>query len=57
MEDCTVTCPYCWEDLTLSVSPDQVGQTWIEDCQVCCRPMEITSFETSDGIELTAVET
>lgn len=24
------------------------GQTYIEDCEVCCRPIEIT-YQTQDG--------
>ena len=37
-----VTCPHCWEtvELTLDLSVDR--QTYIEDCPVCCHPMQVT---------------
>lgn len=57
MEDCLVTCPYCWEELTIAVSPEQMGQTWIEDCQICCRPMEMTASEAEDGMVVEAIAT
>ena len=37
-----VSCPYCGEPLTLDV--DETGgrtQTYIEDCAVCCQPIEV----------------
>ncbi len=40
--DVTVECPYCGERLELYV--DESGgaaQHYVEDCQVCCRPMNI----------------
>ena len=36
------SCPYCGEDVTLLV--DVTGgrrQDYVEDCWVCCRPMQI----------------
>jgi transcription elongation factor Elf1 len=41
------TCPYCGEEISmvldLSVSP----QSYVEDCEVCCKPIEI-SFTVED---------
>lgn len=45
----TISCPYCGEVVTTSVDTSQGGFSTIEDCQVCCRPMQI-------GIECTAGE-
>ena len=44
-----VTCPHCWQVFTVA-GPDPSGTpvTWDYDCEVCCRPMEIT-FTTEDG--------
>jgi hypothetical protein len=39
-------CPYCGEPLETRVDLTGGGGSYIEDCQVCCRPIEI-------GIELT----
>jgi hypothetical protein len=40
--DVVAQCPYCGEPLELYV--DEAGgidQRYIEDCSVCCRPLEI----------------
>ena len=36
-------CPYCWEDISILLDPSIATQTLIEDCEVCCNPIEITS--------------
>lgn len=33
-------CPYCWEDITLLVDGSIEMQEYIEDCEVCCRPID-----------------
>ena len=38
----TITCPYCGEAIELLVDDSAGGQQYIEDCQVCCRPITIT---------------
>lgn len=44
----TVTCPSCWEEILLVIDPSAGGQTYIEDCSVCCRPLQV-SYEVHDG--------
>ena len=40
--DKTITCPYCWESFSIFIEPSsEVGESYIEDCYVCCRPIEI----------------
>lgn len=51
--DRRISCPYCGEPMELLVDLSAGGQTYIEDCQICCRPMQI-SFE-SDGEQLIAI--
>ncbi len=34
-------CPYCWEQISVLLDPDMSGEIYIEDCQVCCNPIEI----------------
>ena len=34
-----IYCPYCGEGLTVFADPSEVEQEYIEDCQVCCRPI------------------
>jgi len=33
-------CPYCWERITLLVDASIEMQEYIEDCEVCCRPID-----------------
>jgi hypothetical protein len=42
-------CPYCGEPIELIVDGSQQEQTYIEDCQVCCRPIEVTATVTMAG--------
>ena len=35
----TVNCPYCGEAIKVLIEPEDAGQRYIEDCQVCCRPI------------------
>jgi hypothetical protein len=35
------TCPYCGEDISMVLDMSVRQQTYIEDCEVCCRPIEI----------------
>ncbi len=48
-EEWTVHCPYCGEPLTLLLDPMEAGTDYIEDCQVCCRPMVVTVTAGADG--------
>lgn len=34
-----VNCPYCGEAIEVLIDEEEVGQQYIEDCQVCCRPI------------------
>lgn len=34
-----VQCPYCWESFELVVDGSVPQQEYIEDCEVCCRPI------------------
>ena len=43
-----VSCPYCGEAMTILVDTSAGDQSYVEDCQVCCRPMNVT-FTCHDG--------
>ncbi len=34
-------CPYCGEPISMVLDLSVNGQTYTEDCEVCCRPIEI----------------
>ncbi|MBT8091977.1 MAG: CPXCG motif-containing cysteine-rich protein [Gammaproteobacteria bacterium] len=36
----TVECPYCGEKIDVLIEPSAEQQNYIEDCQVCCRPID-----------------
>ena len=37
-----VQCPYCWEHFILLVDASVDHQQYVEDCEVCCRPIDFT---------------
>jgi hypothetical protein len=37
-----VRCPYCYEVIELSIDCSVSSQRYIEDCQVCCRPINVS---------------
>ena len=36
----TVQCPYCWEQFSLLIDASVESQEYVEDCEVCCRPID-----------------
>ena len=42
-------CPYCGEWIDLALDPSVEAQQYVEDCQVCCRPMLVTVGLDEDG--------
>lgn len=34
-----IVCPYCGETIDIGVDASAGDQRYIEDCQVCCRPI------------------
>lgn len=41
LQERTFSCPYCWEPISVFLDPSVREQTYVEDCEVCCRPMNI----------------
>lgn len=35
------TCPYCWQEISFILDLSAGQQTYVEDCEVCCRPISI----------------
>lgn len=45
-----IHCPYCGERIEVIVDDSAGDQRYIEDCQVCCRPITVVvSIDTDDG--------
>jgi hypothetical protein len=45
----TVQCPYCGESFDTTIDLSAGSTSYIEDCQVCCQPMEFTVEVADDG--------
>ena len=43
-------CPYCWETISMLVDLSQNQQSYIEDCEVCCNPIQLTISVENDEI-------
>lgn len=44
-----VQCPYCGETFDTAIDPSSGSTSYIEDCQVCCQPIELTLEVAADG--------
>ena len=44
-----ILCPYCGETVEVVVDCSVESQSYIEDCQVCCRPMNLLVAIDEDG--------
>lgn len=44
-----VHCPYCGEPIDIYVDDSAGSQRYIEDCQVCCRPIDVAVSVDADG--------
>ena len=45
-----IICPYCGELLLVLIDPSDDGQEYIEDCQICCRPITIGVASDTNGV-------
>lgn len=44
-----VHCPYCGETIEVLIDSSESEQRYIEDCQVCCRPIEVAVSVDYEG--------
>ena len=49
-----IYCPYCGENIELVIDGSLEQQQYIEDCSVCCRPMELSVTVTGDEVSVLA---
>lgn len=53
------TCPYCWQEISFVLDLSAGEQCYIEDCEVCCRPIQIRYSADGDdvaGFEAEAID-
>ena len=49
METAEINCPYCGEMIKMVVDESVKNQIYIEDCEVCCRPIQLNISVDPDG--------
>ncbi|MFD2725349.1 CPXCG motif-containing cysteine-rich protein [Hyunsoonleella rubra] len=42
MKEHYFTCPYCWQNISMLIDESVSSQSYIEDCEVCCNPIQLT---------------
>jgi len=50
-----IQCPYCWESIGVLIDCSVEAQEYIEDCQVCCRPIVFDVMVDEDGYPTVSV--
>mgnify|MGYP001811863597 CR=1 FL=1 len=45
----SVGCPYCGETISVLIDDSLPEQNYVEDCQVCCRPIVFDVTVDVDG--------
>jgi len=43
-----IDCPYCGEPIEMQVDSSAGAQAYVEDCSVCCRPIEVRLVQFGD---------
>ena len=55
MDVVTIQCPYCFEDVEIDIDPETEG-VMVQDCEVCCRPWQLTVTRDDNGEPSVTVE-
>ncbi len=42
MDEYFFQCPYCWEQISMLIDTSQNHQSYIEDCEICCNPIQVS---------------
>ena len=55
-----ICCPFCGQSITVVIDGSAGSQSYVEDCEICCRPMQISvqisvqiPVEVDDGTVVT----
>ena len=56
LEAVTIQCPYCWEFIEIAADCSVTLQEYIEDCDVCCRPIVMIVEVSTNGLPDVAVK-
>ncbi|XQF91327.1 CPXCG motif-containing cysteine-rich protein [Pseudoalteromonas espejiana] len=47
-----MSCPYCGESIEVLLDAADIDEQYIEDCQVCCKPISFVVFEDDDELKV-----
>lgn len=50
LEEHAICCPYCGEELTVNIDCSAGSHDFIEDCAVCCSPIELRAKVDSNRL-------
>jgi hypothetical protein len=51
----SISCPYCGEAISVLIDDSLPEQSYVEDCQVCCRPILLeVSVDTEGDVSVDA---
>lgn len=56
LQEQSIDCPFCGESIDILIDLSAGGQSYIEDCQVCCQPMQVTFGVSNDELDYVAVD-
>lgn len=57
LESVFCDCPYCGEPIELLIDCSVAEQDYVEDCSVCCSPINISVVVADDGMPQVSVRT
>ncbi|MAY35717.1 MAG: hypothetical protein CMN84_06400 [Spongiibacteraceae bacterium] len=51
LQERSAMCPYCGETISLLLDCTQAGDSYVEDCSVCCQPILVSLFSAGTADE------
>ncbi|MBD3318217.1 MAG: CPXCG motif-containing cysteine-rich protein [Chitinivibrionales bacterium] len=55
MESAVIQCPYCWQSIEVLIDESVACQEYVEDCEVCCRPIRlVVTVRPEEAVEVEA---
>lgn len=55
LDERRIQCPYCWEYFEIMIDASEgEAQSFVHDCEVCCRPIDVQVRIDGDAIKVRA---
>jgi transcription elongation factor Elf1 len=45
------SCPYCGQTVTMLLDLSVARQSYVEDCEVCCRPIQVSYATDGEAVK------